>query len=94
MTKSAAPKEPKTLSQALKDEKWHKSMSVKYDAQIQYGTWELVPPEPSQKLVTCRWLHTIKYKPNGEVDRHKSRLIARGNTQQYGVDYGETFSLS
>ena len=29
--------------------------------------------------------------PDGTVDRNKSRLVARGNSQQYGVDFGDTF---
>lgn len=67
-------------------------MSVEYDAHVQFGTWDLVPLDSTQNLVRCGWIHTIKYKPDGQIDRLKSRLVARGNTQQYGIDYGETFS--
>ena len=84
--------EPRTVAQALKDERWRKAMSTEYDAQIQFGTWDLVPSHPSQNLVGCGWIYTTKYLANGEVDRPKARLVARGNTQRYGVDYGETFS--
>lgn len=84
--------EPRTVAQALKDERWRRAMSKEYDAQIEYGTWDLVPPDPSQNLVTCRWIYTTKYLANGEEERPKARLVARGHTQQYGVDYSETFS--
>lgn len=67
-------------------------MSTEYDAQVKYGTWDLVPPSLSQNLVSCRWIYTTKYFPNGEEERPKARLVARGNTQRYGVDFGETFS--
>lgn len=67
-------------------------MSTEYDAQIKYGTWDLVPSHPSQNLVGCRWIYTTKYLPNGEEERPKARLVARGHTQRYGVDYSETFS--
>lgn len=91
-SKKCATSEPRTVTQALKDEKWRKTMSTEYDAHIQYEIWELIPPHSSQHLVSCRWIYTTKYFANGEEERPKARLVARGNTQQYGVDYGETFS--
>lgn len=52
----------------------------------------MVPPHPSQNLVSFRWIYTTKYFENSEEERPKARLVAHGNTQQYGIDYGETFS--
>ena len=34
----------------------------------------------------------IKRLPNGQIDKYKARLCARGFTQQYGIDYFETFA--
>lgn len=84
--------EPTTVSQALKDEKWYRSMSAEFDALTINHTWDLVPPQELQNVIGCKWVFTIKYLANGDLERYKSRLVAKGFHQQYGVDYLETFS--
>lgn len=86
------PQIPTTLNQALRDEKWRDSMSAEINAQLRNRTYDLVQPHPSQNVIPTKWIHTVKYFPNGKIERHKSWWVARGFNQQYEVDYSETFS--
>lgn len=84
--------EPNTMTQALKDPKWHQAMSKEYDAFVQNGTWELVPPTSIQNLVGYKCIFHTKCLPDGSVDRYKARLVAKGFHQCPGVDYHDTFN--
>jgi len=53
-------------------------------------TWDLVPLPSGFTPVGCRWVY--KTRADGSVERYKARLVARGFTQAYGIDYEETFA--
>lgn len=55
-------------------------------------TREAISKPKDKKLVGCKWVFTIKYKSDGTLERYKTRLVAKGYTQTYGIDYQETFS--
>lgn len=67
-------------------------MTKEHDALLQNDTWELVPPDSSQKVVGCKWVYRIKYKPDNSIERYKARLVVKGFHQRPGIDYSETFS--
>jgi hypothetical protein len=41
-----------------------------------------------KKAIGCKWVYKIKYKSDGTLERHKAKLVALGNKQVEGVDYG------
>ena len=48
---------------------------------------------PSRKsAIGCKWVYKIKTRWDGTVDFYKARLVARGFTQEYRIDYEETFA--
>ena len=44
------------------------------------------------KPIGCRWVFTVKLKPNGSIDRYKVGLVAKGYAQRYRIDYHDTFA--
>ncbi|XP_035215308.1 uncharacterized protein LOC118188897 [Stegodyphus dumicola] len=55
-------------------------------------TWDIVPRPEGRKVVKCKWVFKRKLNKDGQVERYKARLVARGYTQVEGIDYKETFS--
>ena len=72
---------------------WRDAMAAEFEALRQNGTWVLVPRPPGVNIVGSKWVFKTKQHADGSVDKHKARLVARGFTQQQGLDYGDTFSL-
>ena len=43
-----------------------------------------------KKPVGCKWVYIVKYRADGLIGRYKAKLMAKGYTQTYGIDYLET----
>ncbi|KAA0054937.1 Beta-galactosidase [Cucumis melo var. makuwa] len=82
------------LPNALRKEcpEWKNVVMEEMKALEKNNTWEICALPKGHKPVGCKWVFTLKYKVDGTLDRHKARLIVKGFTQTYGVDYSETFS--
>ena len=56
------------------------------------NTWELVAVPREREVVSLKWIYKIKLNQEGDIQKHKARLVARGFTQKQGIDFYETFS--
>ena len=44
------------------------------------------------KALGCLWVFKVKCGPDGTVSRYKARITVNGKTQEYGINYSETFA--
>lgn len=84
--------EPQTFEEAVGNPEWVKAMAEEIEALERNQTWDLVPKPLNTKPISCKWVYKLKQRTDGTVERFKARLVARGFSQQYGLDYDETFS--
>lgn len=80
LTTMEADEDPKSFDEAMKREDsqlWHEAMQQEIASLKKLQVWELVN-RPKCNVVTNRWVLKIKRKPDGQIDRYRARLVARG----------------
>ena len=83
---------PQTFHEASSNPLWQQAMKEELDALHKTRTWDLVDLPSGKSAIGCKWVYKIKTRSDGIVDRYKARLVARRITQEYGIDYEETFA--
>jgi len=89
---------PNCITEALRStnaDKWFDAMRDEIDCiQFQMHVWErwydVLPP--GVKPLGTRFVFKIKEKDNPEDDIFRARLVVQGYSQQWGIDFDETFS--
>ncbi|KAE8661030.1 Importin subunit beta-1 [Hibiscus syriacus] len=82
----------RNVKEALESTEWRHAVFEEMNALKNNGTWEVTDLPEGKQIVGCKCIFTTKIKPDGSIDRYKARLVARGFTQTYGLDYDETFA--
>jgi hypothetical protein len=80
------------FEQAVGNPKWDNAMDEEMAALDANVTWELVALPKDKKETRCKWVYKVKHNGDGSVNIYKTRLVAKGYAQTYGIDYEETYS--
>ena len=87
--------QPKTMDEALSSqhaEEWKEASRSEYQSLMDNNTWDLVELPEGKEAIGCKWVFKVKHNSEGEVERFKCHLVAKGYSQRYGVDFEETFA--
>ena len=55
------------------------------------GAWTLTDLPNGKNLISCKWVFQIKRDGQGNVERYRAIIVARGFQQVYEIDFNETF---
>lgn len=84
--------EPANYSQAIKGNEWRRAMAIEMEAVERNGTWELTELPQDRKAIDLKWIYKIKRDANGNIVKHKARIVAKGYVQKQGVDLDEVYA--
>lgn len=56
------------------------------------GTWEMVELPREKETVGCKGVLQLKFNVDGSINQYKAKVVAKGFTQSYVIDYQKTFA--
>lgn len=83
------------IDEALEGEyckEWENAILEEIKAHLKNGTWTIVDKEDNMNVVGSKIILKEKFKANGQLERRKARLVARGFSQRPGMDFEQTYA--
>ncbi|GKA82019.1 putative ribonuclease H-like domain-containing protein [Tanacetum coccineum] len=84
--------EPKTISQALQDERWVEAMQEELLQFKLQKVWVLVDLPYGKKVIGTKWVFRNKRDERTIVMKNKAWLVAQGFRHEKGIDYDDVFA--
>ena len=89
-----ASKDPETYSQAIEsteNEEWKDAIKEELRSMDKNEVYELVDLPPNRKAIKSKWVFKKKTEADGST-KFKARFVAKGYSQEFGVDYFDTYA--
>ena len=87
---------PTTYKQTVKDsvwgELWWETIQAELNALQANEIWEEIIPPKGVNIVTSKWVFKLKLHSNDSLDKLKARLMTRGFSQVFSVDFEGMFA--
>ena len=86
--------EPLNYEQAKDKEEWMTVINEEYNSVMRNKNWELVELPKDKIPIGSKWLFKYKLKDDGSIDKFKEILVAKGYSQQDGIDFEDICTSS
>ncbi len=73
-------------------EQWKLAFRSELDAHTKSDIFTLRTPPPNRRILSTRWVTTIKRGLKEEMIKYKARWVCKGFRQEQRIDYDETFA--
>ncbi|XP_017431881.1 uncharacterized mitochondrial protein AtMg00820-like [Vigna angularis] len=77
---------PILFEEVVQHAKWREAMDSEIQSIEKNQTWELMDLPARAKIIGVKWVYKTKLNELGEVDKYKAMLVAKGYSQQHGID--------
>ena len=84
--------DPLTFEEAIEEELWAQAMDEEIECIEKNQTWELLDVPKNKYLIRVKWIYKTKKDDDGNVHKHKERMVASGLMQQPDIYFNETFA--
>ena len=85
--------EPCSFEEDMKAQVWKSALVEEYESIIHNDVWEVVPRPQGKYVVSSKWLYKVKHGNDANIEKYKDRFLARGFSEEGGIDYDEIFAL-
>jgi hypothetical protein len=86
---------PRTYEEAMESPEapfWRHACEEEMKSHDEHKTFEVKTCPEGITPIPCKWVFDVKTDETGKIVRWKARLVAQGNWQIPGLDFGETFA--
>ena len=77
--------EPISFEEAQTPKTWMAAMQIEYDDIVKNDMWYLIDLLVGKKAIGTKWVHKLKHKHDGSIERYKARLVAKRYAQEKGT---------
>src|SRR3984885_8291760 len=88
--------EPTTVKEALnhpeRGKQWEQAIRDEVHSHLKNHTWDIVPRPKNRQVVSSKFAFKHKKNEMARIIRLKARLVARGFSQIYGIDYLDMYA--